>query len=179
MDKILHLPPPKPINIPTELKTETFLKRKVGFMSIPEESPAPAKLFIKSASAYKKFTDVTSSNTKIPADLYFISEEIEIDSEWRAFVWHKKLVGLQHYLGEFTLFPDVPLIQQMVDTYNDCPPAYTLDVGINKQGTFVIEVHPLVSCGLYGFNDHKILPQMMIAAFYYFKEVANAGNKSV
>ena len=48
----------------------------------------------------------------------------------------------------------------MIDAFEDCPIAYTLDVGINDNGTFVIEVHDFFSCGLYGFSNHPILPQM-------------------
>ncbi|MNY01093.1 hypothetical protein D3C86_1336070 [compost metagenome] len=66
------------------------------------------------------------------------------------------------------MFPDVKLINDMISTYNDCPPAYTLDIGMNEDiGSFIIEVHNFYSCGLYGFNDWKILPQMFLRSFYH------------
>lgn len=57
----------------------------------------------------------------------------------------------------------------MITAYTNSPRAYTLDIGINEFGTTVIEVHPFVSCGLYGFHDLKVLPQMFIAGFNCFK----------
>jgi hypothetical protein len=156
-----------PLNVPPQLRLPSFVKREVG---IGDQTQIPIPAFVKSATQYKTFVDVIEKPRQIPKDTYFWSEILDIQSEWRAFVWQKKLVGLQCYLGDFTLFPDVPLIKNMIQTYTNCPPAYTIDVGVNdKIGTFVIEVHPFVSCGLYGFNDYKILPQMFIAAFEWFK----------
>lgn len=48
----------------------------------------------------------------------------------------------------------------MIREYKSCPIAYTLDVGVNSNNTFIIEVHDFFSCGLYGFSDNKILPYM-------------------
>lgn len=96
----------------------------------------------------------------LPDGNYQISELITIESEWRCFVYQKKLVGLQNYLGEFTLFPNVDIIKEIIENYIDAPIAYTLDIGISGDKTFVIEVHDFFSCGLYGFRDHRILPQM-------------------
>ena len=59
----------------------------------------------------------------------------------------------------------------MIDRYEsigDAPIAYTLDVGINDKGTFVIEVHDFFSCGLYGFADVGILPSMLNRWFQEF-----------
>ena len=38
------------------------------------------------------------------------------------------------------MFPDVDLIKEMIKDFN-YNNAYTLDVGINKDGTFLIECH--------------------------------------
>ena len=96
------------------------------------------------------------------------SEQVEIDSEWRTFIFKGKIVGLQNYLGDFTLFPDVDLIRKMVSVFVPAPVAYTLDVGINKNGTFIIEVHDFFSCGLYGFENFNILPAMFSSWMYQF-----------
>lgn len=55
----------------------------------------------------------------------------------------------------------------MIETYKDSPLSYTLDAGINDNSQFLIEVHPFVSCGLYGFSDYRFLTQMTIAGFSY------------
>ena len=86
----------------------------------------------------------------------------------RCFVYQNKLVGLQNYSGDFTKFPNVDIINKMIDTYKSSPVAYTLDVAIDKNNTVVIEVHDFFSCGLYGFNDHRILPYMFSKWFNNF-----------
>ena len=86
---------------------------------------------------------------------------IDIDSEWRVFVFNQTLYGIQNYSGDFTMFPDVKLIKEMIKNYNNNG-AYTLDIGINNDGTFIIECHDFFSCGLYGFSDYKMLPLMFI-----------------
>ena len=163
--KFFGKPAPAPLNIPIQLQTEDFLKRQCGYC---DETTVPLPSFIKSATQYKKFTDMIekpSDIKRVPKDNYFYSTPTYIDSEWRCHVYKGKLVGLNNYQGDFLWFPNVSLIKEMIAAYTDAPIAYTLDVGINGDGTFVIEVHPFVSCGLYGFNDHKILPQMFIAGF--------------
>lgn len=159
----------KPINIPPELMNLTFLKRHVEIVDT-EKSPVLIKnkpLFIKDNNKIKGFADIVTDGSNLKGE-FLVSELIDIESEWRAFVYDRKLVGLQNYSGDFTMFPDVDLIKEMIKCYTDCPPAYTLDVGLNvKDGTFLIEIHNFFSCGLYGFNDSRILPQMFIRSFNY------------
>lgn len=146
---------PKPKNIPCQLLARKYTKRTVFYGT---EKDITSKLFVKSNDKIKGFTDIVE---KAPEGNYQISEVIEIVSEWRVFVYKQKMVGLKNYSGDFWVFPDVSLIQEMIIRYSDAPVAYTLDVGINNEnGTFVIEVHDFFSCGLYGFNDYRILPHM-------------------
>ena len=100
----------------------------------------------------------------------YISEVLNIFSEWRVFVFNERIVGVKHYLGDPWAMPDKSVVYQMVREYTDCPAAYTLDVTVaadlysGKSSTVVIEVHPFVSCGLYGFEG-KELPKMLIQGF--------------
>lgn len=163
----------KPLNVPMELFP--FAKREIYNRTIygnEEPFPASGKIFIKSNDKIKGLSGIfTQANPiKLPAGNYQFSEKITIDSEWRAFVYNNELVGLQHYLGEFTLFPDVMTIKNMISKYSSAPVAYTLDVGINDNGTFVVEVHDFFSCGLYGFADHAKYPIML---YRWFKEYIN------
>lgn len=159
----------KPINIPPELIQPTFLKRHIEIINT-EKNPILIKdkpLFVKDNNKIKGFADIVTDGSNLKGE-FLVSELIDIESEWRAFVYDRKLVGLQNYSGDFTMFPDVDLIKEMIKCYTDCPPAYTLDVGLNvKDGTFLIEIHNFFSCGLYGFNDSRILPQMFIRSFNY------------
>jgi hypothetical protein len=161
----------KPINIPEELNKKKYLKRSVW-----DYDPKTArkyknlKVFVKSKDKIKGYCNILPYD-KIPTGMdLLVSNYIEhIDSEWRAFVFNGKLVGLQNYAGDFTFFPDTSLIKEMIEKYTSAPPAYTLDVGINREGTFLIEIHLFASCGLYGFSDYTILPQMFMAAWNYIK----------
>jgi hypothetical protein len=160
---------PKPINIPLELLHPAYTKR---FVFNGTEKEIAGKKFVKSNDKIKAYTEIVDDNTDVPEGNYQISDVISIDSEWRAFVYNGKLVGLQNYVGEFTVFPDVTVIKNMITAYKSAPIAYTLDVGVNNShdysehiGTFIIETHPMVSVGLYGFADHAILPFMFAKAF--------------
>lgn len=153
---------PKPINVPNDLNNFAFTHRNIINGT---EKDIVGEKFVKSNDKIKSFTEICS---EAPSGNYQISDLIEIDSEWRAFIYQNKLVGLQNYSGDFTMFPDVNKIELMINKYESSPIAYTLDVGIFRNNTFVIEVHDFFSCGLYGFSNHKILPYMFSRWFYEF-----------
>lgn len=165
-----------PINIPSELMKDKYLGRRCLLLQkdeIPKET-----LFVKSNTQYKKFIDVITDSSYLEDDEYVVSELVEFESEWRVFVQHNSLVGIQNYLGDFTGFPDIEAINNMVKDYKNAPLSYTLDVGVLNGNTVVIEVHPLVSCGLYGFSNYKLLPSMFIQGYNFMKNDAlNRKNK--
>lgn len=168
---------PKPLNVPLDLFNYTCRMIWNGTEK-SSKSLTRNELFVKSNDKIKGFTEIIKSEAILPEGNYQFSEIIEIESEWRAFVYQGKLVGLQNYSGDFTKFPDVYLIKEMINDYKSAPIAYTLDVGVtsvqrvnnsrfnnlgrfnSQNNTFVIECHDFFSCGLYGFADHKILPNM-------------------
>lgn len=154
----------KPINIPTELNKPEYTSRNVLTSNSPQ-NPFDGPTFVKSASIFKGEQSIINSGELVPFDdnLYFFSEEVEIDSEYRGFVFNGELKGIQHYQGDFRILPDFGMIDRMIENYKDSPLAYTIDIGINKDSQFLIEIHPFVSCGLYGFADYRVLTQMMIA----------------
>ena len=155
----------KPIHIPDDLMKETFLLRKCGYAN-RDLIPFNEKLFVKNVDQYKGYTELKNSIEDIPKGNYFYSEIVNISSEYRCFVFKRELKGIHFYSGDFRVFPDVEQIESMIKAYDKCPVAYTLDVGVNERGTFVIEVHPLVSCGLYGFRDNA-LPYMLMAGYQH------------
>lgn len=151
---------PKPINIPPELMDKKWTGRNVINGC---ETDIKGEKFVKSNEKIKSFTEICS---EAPKGQYQISDIIEIESEWRAFIYNKKLVGLSNYSGDFTIFPDVKKINEMIDNYTSQPPAFTLDVAITPNNeTVIIEIHDFFSCGLYGFAEHKILPFMFTRTF--------------
>jgi len=153
---------PRPINIPDQLLDNKFTLRNIINGT---EKDIVGEKFVKSNDKIKSFTEIC---TTAPACNYQISDLIEIDSEWRGFIYKGELVGLQNYSGDFDVFPDVTQIKEMIKTYTDQPIAFTLDVGIYNNKTFVIEVHDFFSCGLYGFADHRVLPFMFSRWFYEY-----------
>jgi hypothetical protein len=68
------------------------------------------------------------------------------------------------------IFPDADYIKQVVYAYNG-PSAYTLDIGIHDNETDLMEVHPFVSCGLYGFYDRDIIPMLKEGFDWYQNQV--------
>lgn len=174
---------PKPINIPRCLLHEKYTKRDVRYATLdPITNNLMGKYFVKNIrqikSDFNGAYNFPMDNKKLPYDTYIISDMIDIDSEYRCFVYKNELVGIQYYSGDFTIFPDVNFIKETIDDYSrtsEVPIAYTLDVGVNsKDGTFIIEIHDFFSCGLYGFSDLTILPYMFNR---WFKEYINNKNK--
>ena len=154
---------PKPVNVPPELALRGFTQRPLfnGDEKVAEN--LNGRWFVKSNDKIKSYKevlelDVNHYTAALPKGNYQYSKYINgIESEWRAFVYDGKLIGLQNYCGDFTIFPNVDKIKLMIAAYKSAPIAYTLDVGIDSEYdlTFVIEVHDFFSCGLYGFNSIK------------------------
>jgi hypothetical protein len=152
---------PKPKNIPIELISYEFTGRNVINGT---EKDIVGRKFVKSNDGFKVFAQICD---KAPEGNYQISDYVDLQSEYRCFIFKNKLVGLSNYSGDFTVFPDLIKINNMIKVYTNAPIAYTLDVGITEvtkksssENTVIIEVHDFFSCGLYGFEDYRILPFM-------------------
>lgn len=146
-----------PINIPIELMKYEYLKRLVMFGSNKDMFKPKEKYFIKDNTKIKGITDIVSYDKLPNNDDWIISELIDIESEWRGFVFNGELLDIRCYVGEFDMFPNVDQVREMIGKYKNSPRAYTIDVGVNNdKGTFLIECHQFFSCGLYGFNHHSI-----------------------
>lgn len=159
---------PLPKNIPFEL----FKYANRTIFNGTYEVRLEKDYFIKSNDKIKDDINGLLKKTDIlPEGNYQFSEIIDIDSEYRCFVHKNKLVGLQNYSGDFTIFPDIKTINNIIDDYKKSPVAYTLDVGINDTGTFIVEIHDFFSCGLYGFSDLNRLPYMFSQWYYEFIKI--------
>ena len=162
---------PKPINVPVELFP--YAGRTIINDNETRSFGLIGNWFIKSNDKIKGYKELQKSEDYydiiLPYGNYQYSKYINIESEWRAFVYEGKLVGLQNYGGNFRLFPNVQSINEMITAYKSAPIAYTLDVLVDTQfqneGTYVCECHDFISCGLYGFADHKLLPYMFYRSF--------------
>lgn len=164
----IHIPP---LLIPDALNNFHFCKRQIILSQKEDIKKFP--VFVKSAEKIKNDSFIIEQqndlNQLLPQHLYQISSVIDIQSEWRCFIFKGQLVGLQHYLGDFTIFPHIETIKKMISKWAYTCPAYTIDVGINQEGTFLIECHDFFSCGLYGFSQRNILPYMFSQTFHWMK----------
>ena len=130
------------------------------------------QLYMKSNSKIKALSNgVAPPDADASAFLgHQVSQVIDVDSEWRAFVFHDKIEYIANYGGDPTIFPAIDTVKEMVKAFSpEAPVAYTLDVGVNWKQTFVIECHRFYSCGLYGFSDLKLLPKMLSQAWFEIK----------
>jgi hypothetical protein len=161
----------KPIGIPDELNKIEFTKRKLREFYTETASEETTKVFAKSKDNFKDYTDIVQMKELPLKKKLIISPVVKMESEWRAFVYNGKLVDLRNYNGDFAIFPNMELVNKMINAYTLAPKAYTIDVAIDDAGdTIVVEVHQFFSCGLYGFSNYKILPDMFIATH---KEILN------
>lgn len=149
----------KPINLPPELRK--YALRDVWDGTHLDERKK--ELFCKSNDKTKGFTDVITPDFSLKEGRYQFSELIDIKSEWRCFVHRGELLAIHNYHNsiEEEYFPSVRFIKRMIGDYDKLS-AYTLDIGVNDEVTFPIEVHDFYSCGLYGFADYNNLIKMHI-----------------
>ncbi len=162
-ERVNHKEFPSPEYIPEVLQKPEWLGRELKKVHL-NDVQIDKRTWIKSATVWKGFMSIVNSKNGVPDDTYWVAPEVDFVTEWRAFVYHNQLVGLQNYLGDFTVMPNVAVIKEMINAYGNRG-AYTLDVGVVDGNTVIVEVHPFVSCGLYGFDDLVRLPLMIISGW--------------
>lgn len=160
-----------PIEIPIVLRTDEFLKR--DYKIIPKDQlPMRGYYFTKYVSELKYFTHIgeieslhfcdPNKEPLLKKGLYQLSEVVDIQAEYRIFVHHDKIVAINYYDGHPDIFPDTSLIKKAISMYmqdETRPKAYTMDVIVIKdRGTALLEIHPWVSVGLYGYMFGSCLP---------------------
>ena len=157
-----------PIEIPLCLRKREFLKRKY-LITNKENIPEKGRIFLKDVSKLKYFSEVIDCETFFMKDIwsennnklqftlnpnhYFeVSEVVNILSEYRIYVQNDKIICIAHYNGDQYILPDIKIIDKMIKIYSldkDKPKSYTMDIAVNENGTFVLEIHPFISVGLY------------------------------
>lgn len=169
-----------PLEVPACLRR--FVARDYDIMKgceIPNDiMENQGNYFFKDADTLKKWNsslEIGDVGRFIESDTnYVVSRKVNFLSEYRVFVFEDEVQACQYYIGDPLLFPERKYIETLVSEYSNHkhPEAYTLDVGIfeNKSGycTDIIEVHPFVACGLYGFSD-RCIPEMLEAGYEWYK----------
>lgn len=155
----------KYIGFPKELFP--FYKRHIGVTDkLPEVFDKP--FFIKPRVGVKSFTGcVVDSAARLEfvkkycpditgCDDMYITDTLDIVSEYRCFVSRIDLVGIQWYAGDFTVMLDAKMIEEIkscIERYLMSPIAYTLDFGILRDGSLVlIEINDMWAIGSYGLS---------------------------
>lgn len=182
----------KPLNVPEHVLDPKYSGRKIINRTINKDTRQSvfdelntfkSPLYIKSNDVIKDsmngsyYTNHILDELILPDGNYQISEHQSISSEYRCFVYKGKLAGIQYYSGDFTQFPNVNSINEIVSKLNNKEneqSGYTFDVYVTSNGeTYLMEVHEFFSCGLYGFNDYGILPFMFYRTFQNIKRRLN------
>lgn len=182
-----------PIEIPEILRNSHFIKREYQII-YGKDIPKDGKYFIKSAQTLKDFTYLGNIEDmhkapegyeiKIDPDkLYVVSSVIEnILAEYRVFVHRGEILGIKQYDGgtitEITK-QSIDRLRQIIDVLSidtKMPKSYTIDImtykneQTGKTDFEIIEVHPMVSVGLYGFSSSKLL-EMYTDGIKYYREI--------
>jgi len=153
----LGLNKPEEICYPEELNY--LLGRKVEvatYSDIVNDHSEPS--FIKPYGTTKYFNGCVVEHFKdLPAaDLttkIYKSELVNFVTEYRCFILRGKIMGAKHYKGDFSVGFDRKVLEEAVEKYTSAPIAYSLDLGVDKQGrTLLVECNDSHSMGHYGLN---------------------------
>lgn len=91
-------------------------------------------------------------------------EPVEFLSEYRGFIHWDKLVGLRHYAGDSTIFPESEVIswaQRALARVMPLPTAYSIDLGVLPTGkTVVVEINDAFALGPYGLPWNLYAPMV-------------------
>lgn len=153
---------PEYLGYPEELTG--YLWRYVAKMTIGELDKYKFPYFIKPATGVKLFTgELISKQSQLTlltdyydvedsTEIYF-SKPVDFISEYRCFVHEGELKGVQYYLGDYKIYPDMRVVDRMIADYKSANCAYTLDVGLTPAGqTILVEVNDMWAIGSYGMN---------------------------
>jgi hypothetical protein len=180
-----------PIEVPEVLRRDEFLKREYSIVE-KKDLPKRGRYFTKYVSKLKVFSHTGLIETLqyeeegkepfLKDGLYQVSEVVDIVAEYRCFIHNNKLIAINYYDGDCTIYPDSTLIKKAILMYQmdpDRPAAYTMDIAvIRDRGTAILEIHPWVSVGLYGYVFGSSLPYCYRDGFRWYVEKNKEINKS-
>ncbi len=168
-----QIPVPDPMNVPDCLLP--WAERRIERMKLSEALEEWHRnprwgMFIKPADHHKLWTGGVIKNTD-HIDLLLkpegswlcdpektdviVSNEVEMLTEYRVFVFKHEIVGVKHYAGDPFLVPNKGVIEQMVFAGEDgnLPVFYALDVAMLHNGqTVIVECNDGWALGNYGWD---------------------------
>ncbi len=92
------------------------------------------------------------------SDGVWLSEVVDLRSEYRCFVHLHEVIDVRRYAGEFRVMPDWSVIDRMITATRDetLPIACSLDVGVTRDGrTILIEANDGFAMGNYGLAPRR------------------------
>ncbi len=150
---------PEPLDYPDSLNE--FLGRKIHQSTLGEVRNGVAKVFVKPVEQ-KLFTgfvfDGSWSSRKrvVTIDDFtpvWVSECIEMNSEYRCVVLKGDIIDVRRYKGDWSLAPDRGVVENAVKYFESsgkAPACYTLDFAVTPLGTVLVEVNDGFAFGHYG-----------------------------
>lgn len=169
------------LNIPTALRSKEFLARQA--FDAPDDKALWSlitehdSIFVKPGDTAKRF-DTTRVDAVYASDFlrenpgpYFVSTLLpeNIVAEWRVFFYRGRIVAARPYVLDEWVAPNKMFILKALEAWDDKPPAGTLNVAVlanesnivtANRTNVVIEAHPFIACGLYGFEGEIVLKMM-------------------
>ena len=82
----------------------------------------------------------------------YVSNPINILSEFRVYVNDGEILGVKHYHGDWTKVPSKEFVNEVVKAYKNSPISYGIDIGVNNNEEFVVEVNDGCNLGNYGID---------------------------
>ena len=140
------------------------------------------KMIVKPADIVKRFSACeinANSCADILANLdgpFFLSEYFcsKIVAEWRVLFRRKKILSANpYYLGNWEA-PNKRVAELILRIWQDQPLAGTLDFAVLETGqTYLIEAHPFIACGLYGYDGRFVLNMLRDAWEWLIQSTTN------
>ena len=144
---------------------ERFLGRNVWKSTINAVSNSPEQwnVFVKPVKnkafkgrVVKSLRDLIGCGTCDGDTEVYVSDIVDLVSEYRVFVRYGQILDIRHYSGAWDVFPDTNAIKDCVTSFTDSPKAYAADFGVTRDGqTLLVEVNTTCSIGSYGLDVLK------------------------
>lgn len=160
--------PVSALNVPFELRRYAgrMVYSAVDEAKLEELIAKYRSVFVKPNDRPKRFESVMLTEQEYTAFVkenepaYFVSEKLQakIVAEWRVFFWRHRIIGIAPYSLSKWVMPNDDVCRDIIHSWANAPTAGTLDIAVMQNGAnIVIEAHPLISCGLYGFDKRELL----------------------
>ena len=83
----------------------------------------------------------------------YVSDPIDLLSEYRVYVLDGDILGVKHYYGDWSLAPKREFVEEVVRSYKNAPVAYGVDIGVTSEYDCVIESNDGCNLGNYGLDS--------------------------